>query len=76
MLGCSVAMEHAVFKMKYDKYCKPILNETLLVDLKYDLKSHNVLNFIFLNLFNASDSNIVKVFLNDPHIIMASLAFY
>ena len=47
MLWCSVAVEHAVFKMKYDKYCKPKLNETLLDYLPYDLKSHNVLNLIF-----------------------------
>ena len=27
-------------------------------------------------MFNAPDSNIVQFYLSDPHIIMASLAFY
>ena len=68
-LGCSVAMEHALFKIKYDKYCKSKLNETFLVDQIYDFKSHKVLNFIFV-MFDAVDSNIVYVFifLDDPRI--------
>lgn len=30
--GCFVAMEHVVFKTKYDKYYRPELNGTSLVD--------------------------------------------
>lgn len=41
-LGCSIAMEHAGFKVKYDKYNKTKFNETLI----YYFKFHSVFNYI------------------------------
>ena len=58
-----MAMEHDVFKIKYDKYCRTRLNETFLVDQIYDFKSDKVLNFIFVS-FNAVDSNISDLFIS------------
>ena len=43
------SVEHAVCKVKYDKYMyyKNKLNETSLVDQIHDFKSHNVFNNIY-----------------------------
>ena len=50
-------MEHAIFKVKYNKYCKTKLN----VNQLYDFKSHNLLNLIF-KMFNAPNSNILSTY--------------
>ena len=71
-LGYSVATEHDVLKIKYDKYCRTRLNETFLVDQIYDFKSDKVLNFIFVS-FNAVDGNIVNVFF---HLTIVMQIFY
>ena len=45
-LGCSVAMEHAVFKIKYKQDCSTKLIEISIVDYIYDFESYHVLNLI------------------------------
>ena len=46
-LGCSVAMEHAVFKIKYNQDYSTKLIETSIVDKIYDFESYHMLNLIF-----------------------------
>ena len=46
-LGCSVAMEHADFKIKYNQHYSTKLIEILIVDKIYDFESYHVLNLIF-----------------------------
>ena len=61
-LGCSVAMEHSVFKIKYNQDYSTKLIEISIVDKIYDFESYDVLNLIFKKL-SAPDSNVVYVFL-------------
>ena len=60
-LGCSVAMEHAVFKIRYNQDYSTKLIEISIVDKLYDFESYHMLNLIFKKLF-APDSNDVYVF--------------
>ena len=60
-LGCSVAMEHAVFKIKYNQDYSTKLIEISIIDKIYDFESYHVLNLIFKKL-SAPDSNVVFVF--------------
>ena len=61
-LGCYVAREHAVFKIKYnaDLHVSTKLIETSLADKIYDFESYHVLNLIFEKRF-VPDRNVVYV---------------
>ena len=61
------SVEHAVCKVKYDKYMyyKNKLNETSLVDQIHDFKSHNVFNNI-INAQSALQQHCLRIVLNDP----------
>ena len=68
-LGCSVAMEHAVFKIRYNQDYSTKLFEISIVDKKYDIESYHVLNLIFKNFLRLA-ATLSTYFLNDPRIIM------
>ena len=46
-LGCSVTMEHAVFKIKYNQDYSTKLFEISIVGKIYDFESYHMLNLIF-----------------------------
>ena len=60
-LGCSMAMEHGVFKIKYNQDYSNKLIEISIVDKIYDFEYYHVLDLIFLKL-SAPDSNVVYEF--------------
>ena len=72
-LGCSVAMEHAVFKIRYNQDYSTKLFEISIVDKKYDFESYHVLNLIFKNFLRLT-ATLSTYFLNDPR-IMKSLYY-
>ena len=64
-LGCSVAKEDAVFKIKYNQDYSTKLIEISPVDKIYDFESNNVLNLIFKTFLRPS-ATLSTYFLNDP----------
>ena len=60
-LGCSVAKEHAVLKIKYNEDHSTNLIKTSPADKIYDIESYHVYNLIFKKPF-APDSNVVYIF--------------
>ena len=66
-LGCSVAMEHAVLKIRYNQDYSTKLIEISIVDKKYDFESKHVLNLIFKNFLRLT-ATLSTYFLNDPRI--------
>ena len=69
MLGCSVAMEHAVSKIKYNQDYSTKLIEISIVDKIYDFESYYVFNLIFKNFLRLR-ATLSTYFLNDPRIII------